>query len=151
MSSLAPPPASPAVVLAGGRPWSAPALSGALALTGTIVLGLGNPNTTKITVCPLAMVGIDCPFCGSLRAVHSLTRLDIVGALDHNAFFTLLVPALIVSWAIWLLRSFGRPAFARWRLPSATLAVLTIVGIAFAILRNVPAFAWLGSGAWPSP
>lgn len=151
MSSLVPPPAAPAMVIAGGRPWSAPVISGALAVAGTLVLGLGNPNTTKITVCPLAMVGIDCPFCGSLRAVHALTRLDVAGALDHNAFFTVLVPALIVAWAIWLLRSLGRPVLPRWQLPSATVVVLTIVGVGFAILRNVPAFAWLGSGAWPSP
>lgn len=151
MSSLAPPPAAPTMTHAETRPWSAPVISGALAVAGTIVLGLGNPNTTKITVCPLAMVGIDCPFCGSLRAVHSLTRLDVAGALDHNAFFTVLVPALIVSWVIWLLRSLGRPVLLRWHLPSATLTVLTVVGIAFALLRNVPAFAWLGSGAWPSP
>lgn len=146
MSNLAPPPPAPPAWAAGPRPWRAPATAGLLAAAGTVVLGIGDPNTTKVTVCPLALVGIDCPLCGSMRAVHSLTRLDLLGALDHNVLFTVLAPALVACWVVWLLRSLGRPVLPRWQLPARTGAVLLVVGIAFAVLRNLPAFHWLASG-----
>lgn len=127
--------------------WRAPVTTGVLAVAGTVVLGFGNPNTTHVPLCPLkALTGLDCPLCGGLRAVHSLTRGDLVGALDHNLIFTLSVPALIVGYVIWLARSLGHPVLPRSQLPSWTYPALMVVGIVFAVVRNIPAFSWLGSG-----
>ncbi|MEO6627913.1 MAG: DUF2752 domain-containing protein, partial [Aquihabitans sp.] len=86
------------------------------------------------------------PFCGSLRAVHALTRANIGQALDHNALFTLAVPGLIVGWAIWLVRSIGGPIPHSWRLPTAASAVAWMVVLVFGVARNTTAFAWFGSG-----
>ncbi|MBP7971440.1 MAG: DUF2752 domain-containing protein [Candidatus Nanopelagicales bacterium] len=48
--------------------------------------------------CPLKFVtGIDCPACGGLRCVHSLTNGDIVGALDHNALAVVVLPLIAVA------------------------------------------------------
>lgn len=130
------------------RTWTAPVTTGAVALAGTAVLAIGDPNTTHIPLCPLkALTGIDCPFCGGLRAVHALTRLDVVRALDHNLLFTASVPALVVIWAVWLARSLGRPVAAGRQLPAATMPVVVAVALAFAVARNIAAFDWLGSGA----
>lgn len=122
--------------------------TGLVALVGTAVVGIGNPTTTHVPLCPLkAVTGLDCPLCGGLRAVHSLTRADVVGALDHNLIFTVSVPVLVVGYLIWLLRSLGRPVVPRLRLPSWTNVALLVAGLVFAVVRNVPAFAWLASGA----
>ena len=34
--------------------------------------------------------GIQCPTCGFTRALMSLTNLDIISAIEYNAFFTLI-------------------------------------------------------------
>ena len=130
----------------GGPPaWHRPARLGALAGIGTVALAVGNPNTTHIPLCPLKFAtGLDCPFCGSLRAVHALAHLDVVGAASHNLVFTVAAPFLVVAWAAWLHRSLtgrGRPPIApRW-----TTWVAIGVLAAFMVLRNLPTFSWLGS------
>ena len=120
---------------------------GGVAAAGTVLLGLGNPNTTHVPLCPLkAITGLDCPFCGSLRAVHSLTHLDIRGALDHNLVFTASVPFLVVGWIMWLrwgLTGHGsKPALPTWVKASIVVGLVT-----FMVIRNIPAFSWLGSSA----
>ena len=128
------------------RPWQAPITVGALTVAGTLALAVVNPNTTHVPLCPLkALTGLDCPFCGSLRAVHALTRADLSQALDHNAMFTLAVPGLIVCWAIWLARSLGGPVPRSWRFPAGASTVAFVIVLAFGVARNTTAFAWLGS------
>lgn len=120
---------------------------GALAAAGTAAVAVVDPNTSGIALCPLlAFTGLDCPFCGSLRAVHALTRFDVGLALDHNAVFTVAVPLLLVGWLVWILRSLRHPGNDRLALPvwsvTATLGVLAVFGV----LRNLPDFAWFASG-----
>jgi len=147
VSSLAPPSVAPPG-FSVGKPWRAPVTTGAVALAGTAVLAVGNPNTTHVPLCPLrAVTGLDCPLCGSLRAVHSLTRADLGAALDHNLLFTVSVPALVVCWVVWLSRSLGRPIGADRPLPRLAKPALLAIALVFAVVRNLPAFAWLGSGA----
>ncbi|MBA3282590.1 MAG: DUF2752 domain-containing protein, partial [Acidimicrobiia bacterium] len=129
-------------------PWTAPVTTGVAALAGTVVLAVGNPNTTHVPLCALkAVTGLDCPLCGSLRAVHSLTRADLATALDHNVLFTVSVPFLVLGWTLWLSRSLGRPLVPDRPLPRLAKPALLAVALAFAVIRNLPAFAWLGSGA----
>lgn len=146
-TSMLPPPPPPPPGYRLPPAWRAPVTAGLVALAGTAVVGIGNPNTTHVPLCPLkAVTGLDCPLCGGLRAVHSLTRADLVGALGHNLIFTLSVPVLVVGYVIWLLRSFGQPVAPRLRLPSWTNLALLAVALVFAVVRNVGAFAWLASG-----
>lgn len=131
----------------GRAAWHRPVALAAAAAAGTALLAVGNPDTTHVPLCPLkAITGLDCPFCGSLRAVHSLARLRVGEALDHNVIVTLAVPFVVVGWLLWLRGTIaGRPAPApvpRW----ATTAAVGLL-VAFGIARNLPAFAWLGSTA----
>jgi hypothetical protein len=129
-------------------PWSGPVVVGAIAVVGTGVLAVLDPSARDVPLCPLkAITGLDCPFCGSLRAVHALAHLDPARALDHNVVFTLSVPFLVIGWIGWLAVSRGwtRPAWWRFEPPVPLLAGVAL--LAFAVARNLPAFAWLGSGA----
>lgn len=140
-----PPPPAPSYP---SQPWSGPVAVAAAVLAGTAVLAVVNPNTTHVPLCPLkAATGLDCPFCGSLRAVHSLTRADVVGAADHNLLFTLSVPFLIAGWAWWFARTVRGPDPASARLVPARSAVIAFwaVVVVFGVVRNLPAFSWLGS------
>ncbi|MGF1663554.1 MAG: DUF2752 domain-containing protein [Kineosporiaceae bacterium] len=97
-------------------------------------------------VCPsLALTGLYCPGCGTLRMLHSVTDGDLAGALDMNPLALLLVPVLAGWWLAWTWRAArGRrrgvppPAVVAW----GFLAVL----MAYALARNVPPGAWLAPG-----
>lgn len=141
-------PGAPPAWAGPDRPWLAPVTTGALAVLGSGALALVDPGTTGVPLCPLkAVTGLDCPFCGSLRAVHALTRLDLTTALDHNVLFTVAVPILVVAWVVWLLRSLGRPALPRLVLPASTGPALLALAVVFGIARNLPALSWLASRA----
>lgn len=119
-------------------------------IVATGIVARINPNEPgNYPLCPtLALFGIDCPACGGLRATHALANGDLVRAMDHNLVFVLLVPAIIVGWAVWFWRSWtGR----RWEDSPHKRAfmrygpmILLFVLVAFGVVRNfVP---YLGSG-----
>lgn len=132
----------------------APLVTGGAALAGTLLLAAVDPTTTHVPLCPLkAVTGLDCPFCGSLRAVHALTRADLATAADHNLVFTVAVPFLVAAWLWWTAEALGRrvpvPAMAAWAPARARTARWLGVGVlvAFAVVRNLPSMHWLASTA----
>ena len=121
---------------------------GVIASVGTALLAVVDPNSRNVPLCPLkAVTGLDCPLCGSLRAVHALTRLDVASALDHNVVFTLSVPFLVIGWVMWLGFSLGRPRPGWWRFDPPLPLIAGLFLVVFAVARNLPAFSWLASGA----
>jgi hypothetical protein len=94
--------------------------------------------------CPfLALTGWFCPGCGSLRALHDLTQLDVAGAWGMNPLLLVVLPFLLVTWVLWTRRRV-LDAPKSWLLPG--WAVLGILGlmVAYGVARNVPALApWL--------
>jgi hypothetical protein len=90
----------------------------------------------SVPLCPThALLGIDCPACGSTRAVHSLLTGDLVGAASHNVLLVAALPLL----ALWTLSR--RPLVVpRWGLPALVVVLAT-----FTVARNlaVPGLAWL--------
>lgn len=125
------------------------AAAGVIAATGYI--RFVDPNQPgHYPMCPtLALLGVDCPGCGGLRATHALANGDIGLAMDHNALFVVLVPLLIGLWAVWVYRAWtgitpGR-TLARDRVARAAPIVILVIAMTFAVVRNfVP---YLGSGA----
>lgn len=151
MSSLAPPPPAPPQAPARRAAWVSPVTTGLVVAGATVVLAVGDPNTTHIPLCPFrAVTGLDCPFCGSLRAVHSLAHGDVVSAASHNLLFTLAAPLLVVGWVAWLAASLGHPL--RWPpplprpLPRAAAVAFWAAVAVFAVARNLPSLSWLASG-----
>ena len=100
------------------------------------VVGLVDPSETTLTPpCPLrALTGLDCPLCGATRATHALVRGDLLTALDFNALYVVVLPIVLVLGLLWLVR--GRlPDLSR---QGRTAWALLSVGVAFAVLRNLP-------------
>jgi Protein of unknown function (DUF2752) len=118
---------------------AAPAAVALAAAAATTVVGVVDPNEAgHYPTCPfLWLTGRFCPGCGSLRAVHALTRGDVGAAIGHNV---LAVAALVVLgwlWLRWTVRTWTgasppRPAPAAVLLAGAALVVL------FAVVRNLP-------------
>lgn len=120
------------------------------AVCGCALLALVDPDgSDRYPTCPTrALLGIDCPACGTLRGLHALGRGRLGEALDHNVLLALAVPLAFALWWRWVRASLGRPSPAiappAWAVPAAVVLAAT-----FAVLRNlpVPSLAWLGSGA----
>jgi Protein of unknown function (DUF2752) len=126
----------------GHRSRVAAALSGpyrvlVAAAAGTALDAVMDPTRTHIPLCPLhAVTGLDCPFCGSLRAVHALTRGDLRAAVQDNLLLVGSLPALAALWLCWVARvRAGRP-----RRPWPRLLVVGLVAVAaiYFVLRNLP-------------
>ena len=141
-----------------------PLIVGGAALAVTAYVGLVDPNVPgHYPLCPTkALTGLDCPFCGGLRAIHALVHGDIASAVNHNALVALVVvPVLLVLWVRWFVREWRGPSTAAdeadhgtpSRLsggvsPSVLVWSCVSLIVVFTVVRNVgavPAFAWLGS------
>ncbi|MEO7428602.1 MAG: DUF2752 domain-containing protein [Acidimicrobiales bacterium] len=120
------------------------------AMCGCALVALVDPNESgRYPLCPTrALLGIDCPACGTLRGLHALSRGQVGTALNHNLLLLLAVPVGAVIWLQWVRAALGRPprsiSLPRWALP--TMIVLATV---FAVVRNLPirGLTWLDSAA----
>jgi hypothetical protein len=131
--------------------WLPPAAVAGGALVACAYVSAVDPNrSSAYPQCPWKLVtGLDCPMCGATRAVHSLLRGDVVGAMDHNLLFVLLLPVFIYAFVAWTATRMGRPLppvpiTSRW-----VWVPLTVVMFAFTIVRNIPGtpLHWLNSSA----
>jgi hypothetical protein len=119
----------------------APLLVGALAGCTCVAVWVGDPTTPGgfLPVCPTkALLGVDCPGCGSLRMIYSLLHGDLVSALRFNALALVALAFLVVAYATWTYgRIVGHQArsWQHYRWP-ATVA-LVLVSLWF-VMRNLP-------------
>lgn len=116
-----------------------PAGVAAGALAAVVVVAVVDPNEPgHYPTCPfLAVTGLFCPGCGSLRAVHALARGDVALAVSLNVLTVLAVLPLVLGWAAWLRRSL-RGAQRTSVLPAPAIWALLVVVCGFAVLRNLP-------------
>jgi hypothetical protein len=95
--------------------------------------------TALLPSCPVAaFLHLDCPGCGTTRALTALAHGDIWSALDHNVLTVAALPVIVVAFVWWIIPRW-KPAWAR-RLAASTAvprAVLAAV-VVFTIVRNVP-------------
>ncbi len=125
-------------------PWLAPAAVAAAAAGGAVAVALVDPNEGgHYPTCPfLAVTGLWCPGCGTLRAVHALTHGDVATAVDLNALTVLLLPVLVLAWVGWLAFRVGRRP-APPRVPTWAGTTIAVAVPAFWVLRNLPVTAAL--------
>ena len=138
--------AQPPIVtrISHGNMWFAGVLLAVIGLGCAAVLYFFNPATNGFyPVCRFhQLTGLNCPGCGMTRACHALLHGDLSVAFRDNALFVLSLPALLLRGG-WLAiaRYRGRPA-GSW-LPVNWAWSLLMIALVFAVLRNLPAFAFL--------
>lgn len=126
---------------------ASPVSVGAAAAIATVSLRLRDPHVAgSWGLCPTRwLTGLDCPLCGSLRAVNDLTHLHLGAALSSNLLLVLAIPAVLFFW--------GRRVRACWRGGAAMqpllvptwvwVAGLVVAGV-FTVVRNLPG-SWLAA------
>ena len=120
-------------------PWLAPAGVAAAAVAGVVTVALVDPDVAgTYPPCPfLALTGLWCPGCGTLRAVHAIAHGDVVAAVDLNVLTVALLPVLVVAWIGWLAFRLGRRPHIP-RVPPWASTTIAVAVPAFWVLRNLP-------------
>jgi hypothetical protein len=77
-----------------------------------------------------------CPGCGSTRALHALLHLDIQGALQYNALFTLLFPVACLWLGFICYRTMRYDQFPKVAFPRSVAACLIVSVLLFTVARN---------------
>ena len=69
-----------------------------LILVLTTIIYCYNPcNYSIFPKCPfLLLTGLQCPGCGSQRAIHYLLHLDILKAFHYNALLVFTLPVIVI-------------------------------------------------------
>lgn len=131
----------PAVLTSSGRlhRLAGPAATAGGAAVAFLVVAVLDPNQPgHYPTCPfLALTGHYCPGCGSLRAMHALSRGELGTAVGLNALTMAMLPVLGYLWLRSVRRAWTgapRPAPAK----PALLWALTAVVLAFWVVRNLP-------------
>lgn len=85
------------------------------------------------------LTGLHCPGCGTARAAHAALNGEVRQSIAYNPLVPILLPVVGVSLARslwgWAAGVPARPLGGRW-----PARLLVVVVIAFAVLRNVPAY-----------
>lgn len=103
-------------------------------------------------LCPFyATTGLWCPLCGSLRAVHQVTRGDIAAAAGSNLLLLLAAPIAVYAWLRWVAHELDWPRPPLPRVPAPAwwglLATAVVAFAAFGVARNLAPYAWLAPAA----
>ncbi|TIC88909.1 DUF2752 domain-containing protein [Nocardioides sp. GY 10113] len=122
-----------------------PALVAGGVAAATLALHLRDPHQQgSWGMCPTAAMGFWCPGCGGLRAVNDLGNLRVLDAASSNLLFVASIPVLAYLFYRW---SAGRWTDRRWtpseRSMNVSVVLLGVGLVAFTVLRNTPAGAWL--------
>jgi hypothetical protein len=113
-----------------------------LALGALGFLHLFNPSSsTFYPTCPfLWATGCYCPGCGSLRALHQLTRGQLAAAFGLNPLMVLSLPFLgYYALSRAKLTLTGRPLKSVFIGPRLVWALLGLI-LAYWVLRNLPVY-----------
>ncbi len=127
--------------------WRTAAL--ALLPIGCVVLYARDPADGGIyPPCPFRTItGLDCPGCGTGRALHRVLHGRFDEAFGLNPFAMVVLPVLLVTFlaVVWT-RLGGRP-LPRVELPWWTGWSITALVLAFWVARNLPwaPVAWMSS------
>ena len=114
-------------------------LAGALATAVTAALILFFCDPVRVPIYPQCLfhqvTGLDCPGCGSLRAMHALLHGNIAAAVRFNAFLVLSLPLL--AWLVFKFLS-RKPAAQPFQFRPLWLWMYLAAFIIFGIVRDLP-------------
>lgn len=84
---------------------------------------------------------LDCPGCGSQRAIHSILHGRILEGINYNLLMVLSLPLLLVHLGVKIFSYFNKKEIILnfWYKPATPKIIFAIV-LLFWILRNIPIF-----------
>lgn len=109
---------------------------GALGAGALAYVGLVDPHRpdSLYPPCPFRMLtGWYCPACGGLRMTHDLLHGHVAAAATDNIVALIGLPLLLI-WAL------SRIGSGRKVITPAVLIVITVIAVAWTVLRNLPGF-----------
>ncbi|BBX64832.1 membrane protein [Mycobacterium saskatchewanense] len=116
----------------------------AVAASTTLVCAavwVGDPTTPNgpLPVCPTkALLGIDCPGCGSMRMLYSLMHGNLLAAARFNALGLAALVLLVWAYLAW---TYGRATGRRirgWQHQRWSAAVALGLVVIWFVVRNLP-------------
>lgn len=118
-----------------------PLAVGVLAAGACAAVWIGDPTTPGgfLPVCPTkALLGVDCPGCGSMRMLYSLLHGDVASALRFNALGLLALGLLAVAYGAWIYRRATGRRILDWQHDRwSPIVILVLVSVWF-VVRNLP-------------
>ena len=102
---------------------------------------VADPTTPggPLPVCPTkALLGIDCPGCGSARMLYSLMHGHLAAAARFNALGLVALVLLVWAYAAW---TYGRVTGRRirgWQHQRWSAMVTMLLVAAWFVVRNIP-------------
>lgn len=114
---------------------------GALAAGACAVIWVADPTTPGgfLPECPTkALLGIDCPGCGTLRMIYSLLHFDFLAAVRFNALAVVALAFLFVAYGVW---TYGRVVgrnISGWQHQRGAAAVTMVLVTVWFVVRNLP-------------
>lgn len=105
----------------------------------TVLYFFDPAETPFFPKCPTyTLLGLQCPGCGSTRALHQFLKGNWSAAFRLNPVVPLLAPVLIYSIAVEALRqAIGNRSWLR-PVPDRVLLLIAILLIGFGVVRNLP-------------
>lgn len=113
------------------------------ALAGAAVYtALNEPGAPGSRFLPCAfhrVTGLWCPGCGLTRGTHALFTGHPVEALGYNLFTPLALVGIVLAWATWALRCWGRAVRSPFeRMPERWGQGLLVLVLVYGVVRNLP-------------
>ncbi|AZP83133.1 DUF2752 domain-containing protein [Mycobacterium avium] len=120
---------------------TAPVVVAASATVLCAAVWAGDPTTPggPLPVCPTkALLGVDCPGCGSLRMVYALMHGNLLGAARFNALGLAAVVLLMWAYFAWTYGHLVGRRIRNWQHHRWAAAVTLSLVLAWFVVRNIP-------------
>ncbi|WP_370512245.1 DUF2752 domain-containing protein [Skermania sp. ID1734] len=92
-----------------------------------------------VPICPTkALLGIDCPGCGSMRMVYALCHGDVTGAVRYNALGLVAFIALAATFVQWTIGLMSGRSTRYWHQTDLAPKITLIAVIVWFVVRNIP-------------
>jgi hypothetical protein len=89
--------------------------------------------------CPfLALTGLYCPGCGSLRMIHALAHGHVAEGFGRNPFAFLLIPVLGYLWTRWVMCAVRGETISSPLFRTSVIWVFSVLMVVYWIVRNLP-------------